>query len=284
MVGRCRQRSVRHNPNFRQHIPGCSFPACANVQPVVKNLPLLQPFTDDEFARLAGFLDAIGTSAMNIETLDSYFAALICNPDMVLPSEYLLQIWGEDFSSDSNDQASGIVGLLMRHWNTIAAEWRSTLDEPNVYLPVLLEGTDGVAPGNDWAYGFMRGVQTHPESWSLLINDEDRGDPMLPIMMLHYEHDPAPEMRPPPIPSEKREELLQTVIAGLTQSTGTFSRTGEHLPTFRFPSHYAATDRRSGAIVHAAAAERTSNAALLAHRACTDQTTSTREILNVTRT
>lgn len=39
---------------------------------------------------------------------------------------------------------------------------------------------------------------------------------MLPIMMLHYEHDPDPQMRPPPIPSEKREELLQTMIASLT--------------------------------------------------------------------
>ncbi|WP_200655680.1 YecA/YgfB family protein, partial [Paraburkholderia aspalathi] len=163
------------------------------------NLTLLQPLTDDEFTRLAGFLDVIGTSAMNIETLDGYFAALICGPDMVLPSEYLPEIWGEEFSFDSDDQATEIMSLLMRHWNTIAEELRLTLDEPNVYLPVLLEGADGVAPGNDWAHGFMRGVQTRPESWSLLINDEDHGGAMLPIMMLHYEHDPAPEMRPPPI-------------------------------------------------------------------------------------
>lgn len=216
MVERCRRRSASHNPNFRQQIPACSFSSCANVQPAVKNLPLLQPLTDDEFARLAGFLEAIGTPAMNIETLDGYFAALICGPDMVLPSEYLPQILGEDFSFDSDDQATEIMGLLMRHWNTIAAELRITLDEPNVYLPVLLEGADGVAPGNDWAHGFMRGVQTRPASWSLLIDDEDHGGPILPIMMLHHEHDPAPEMRPPPIPPEKREELLQMVIAGLT--------------------------------------------------------------------
>jgi uncharacterized protein len=135
---------------------------------------------------------------------------------MVPPSEYLPQILGEDFSFDSDDQATEIMGLLMRHWNTIAAELRITLDEPNVYLPVLLEGADGVAPGNDWAHGFMRGVQTRPASWSLLIDDEDRAGPILPIMMLHHEHDPALEMRPPPIPPEKREELLQMVIAGLT--------------------------------------------------------------------
>ncbi len=39
------------------------------------------------------FLDEIGVPAMNMESLDGYFAALICGPDMVLPSEYLPGIW-----------------------------------------------------------------------------------------------------------------------------------------------------------------------------------------------
>ncbi|MFT0175161.1 SEC-C metal-binding domain-containing protein, partial [Paraburkholderia mimosarum] len=30
------------------------------------------------------------------------------------------------------------------------------------------------------------------------------------------EHNPDPQMRPPQIPAEKREELLETMIAGLT--------------------------------------------------------------------
>ena len=36
-----------------------------------------QPLTDQEFERLADFLGRIGPAAMNIETLDGYFAALI---------------------------------------------------------------------------------------------------------------------------------------------------------------------------------------------------------------
>ena len=175
-----------------------------------------QPLTDDEFDRLAEFLDAIGASAMNIEMLDGYFSALICGPDIVPPSEYLPQIWGEDFAFESDEQAAEIVGLLMRHWNTIAVELRHTLDEPDVYLPVLLEGEDGVATGNDWAHGFMRGVETRAASWGEFIHDEDHCGPMIPIMMLHYEHDSDPQMRPPPIPPEKREEILETMIAGLT--------------------------------------------------------------------
>jgi uncharacterized protein len=62
----------------------------------------------------------------------------------------------------------------------------------------------------------MRGVQMRPASWGELIHDEDHGGPMIPIMMLHHEHNPDPQMRPPPIPAEKREELLETMIAGLT--------------------------------------------------------------------
>lgn len=104
------------------------------------------PLTDDEFARLSGFLDTIGPSAMNIEMLDGYFAALICGPDMVPPSEYLPQIWGKDFGFESDEQATEIMSLLMRHWNTIATELRHTLDKPDVYLPGFSKETMALRP------------------------------------------------------------------------------------------------------------------------------------------
>ena len=50
---------------------------------------------------------------MSIEMLDGYFAALICGPEMVLPSEYLPQIWGEDFSFDNDAEATEIMGLTL---------------------------------------------------------------------------------------------------------------------------------------------------------------------------
>ena len=51
-----------------------------------------QALTDTELDRLTDFLEAIGSSAMNMEMLEGYFAALICGPEMVLPREYLPQI------------------------------------------------------------------------------------------------------------------------------------------------------------------------------------------------
>jgi uncharacterized protein len=176
-----------------------------------------QPLSHNELDRLGEFLDGIGAPAMNVEALDGYFAALICGPDTVPPSEYLPQIWGDNFSFDSNNQATDILGLLMRHWNTISVELQRTLKERHVYLPVLLEGDDGIASGNAWARGFMRGVQTRPASWRKLIESDEYGGAMIPIMLLAHEHDPDPTMRPKPVAPGKREELLEMMIAGLTQ-------------------------------------------------------------------
>ncbi len=185
-------------------------------KPAVDKPASHQPLTDSEFDRLEDFLASIENPAMNIETLDGFFAGLICGPDVVFPSEYLPTMWGEGVSFESDAQAAEIAELLTRHWNAIRSELERALREPNVYLPVLLEQEDGVASANDWAHGFMQAVQLRPDNWSELIEDEVHGGPMVAIMMLHHEHDPDPQMRPPKISPEKREDVVKTMIAGLT--------------------------------------------------------------------
>lgn len=172
-----------------------------------------QPLTNAELDRLAAFLDAI--PAMSLESLDGYFAALICCPDPVMPSAYLPEIWGEDFAFDSQAQATEILNLIVRHWNAIASELLRTLKEPHIYLPVLLEGDGGIAPGNDWARGFMQAVRQRPASWRELLDDDERVGLLVPMMLLAHEHDPDPSLRPPPIDPDKREKALELMIASL---------------------------------------------------------------------
>jgi uncharacterized protein len=69
------------------------------------------------------------------------------------------------------DQANEILGLMMRHWNTIAG----TLFKGEACVPLLLEDEDGVAHGNDWAHGFMRGMGMCHDGWAELVNDEEHG-------------------------------------------------------------------------------------------------------------
>ena len=136
---------------------------------------------------------------MNLEELDGFFAALIAGPETVMPSEYYPEVFGGEMSEacefESLDQANEILGLMMRHWNTIAG----TLFKGEVYVPLLLEDENGVAHGNDWARGFMRGMDMRHDGWAELVNDEEHGGCLIPMMMLYHEHDEDPEMRPEPI-------------------------------------------------------------------------------------
>jgi uncharacterized protein len=53
------------------------------------------------------------------------------------------------------------------------------------------------------------------DGWAELVNDEEHGGCLIPMMMLCHEHDEDPEMRPKPISPEKREEVIVHIAAGL---------------------------------------------------------------------
>jgi uncharacterized protein len=99
----------------------------------------------------------------------------------------------------------------MRHWNEISR----TLNNDELYFPLLLEDEMGKAKANDWAHGFYRGMQLNRCGWDELLNDEDQGGCVVPILALVYEHDPDPKMSPGVIDDERREKILIAMIAGL---------------------------------------------------------------------
>ncbi|WP_028998441.1 UPF0149 family protein [Azohydromonas australica] len=174
------------------------------------------PLAEQELDQLHDALHA-GCAAMKLEAMDGYFTALICSPEFVSPNEAVQQVLGGKFAFDGDEQAGQIIGLMMRHSNWIVAELQRTLAGPDVYLLVLLEDEAGVVHGNDWAHGFMRGVQARPGSWNELIASDKEGGCLLPMMMLVHEHDPDPGMRPPPIDADRRQEVIATMIAGATR-------------------------------------------------------------------
>jgi uncharacterized protein len=162
----------------------------------VKTFTQQEPLTDAELDRLGDFLKGCKDGkAMNVEALDGFFAALIAGPETVMPSEYYREVFGGEMSDacefGSLDEANEILGLMMRHWNDIAG----TLFKGEVYVPLLLEDENGTAHGNDWARGFMRGMGMRHDGWAALVNDEEHGGCLIPMMMLCHEHDEDPEMR-----------------------------------------------------------------------------------------
>jgi uncharacterized protein len=198
----------------------------------MKTLPTNDPLTNAELDRLGEFLKGCkGGRAMNVEQLDGFFAALIAGPEIVMPSEYYSEVFGGEMSDTcdfrSLDEANEILELMQRQWNGIAG----TLFNGEVYGPLLLEDEDGVALGNDWACGFTRGMAMRHDGWAELINDEEHGGGLIPMMMLYHEHDEDPEMRPEPINPEKREEVIVHMAAGLVTAYRYFREHRQRIPS-----------------------------------------------------
>ena len=81
------------------------------------------------------------------------------------------------------------LSLIMRHWNVIA----DTLHSGDVFLPLLLEDENGISHANDWAKGFLRGMELRKTEWAALPDDEKHCGWLVPIFVLAHEHDPDPE-------------------------------------------------------------------------------------------
>jgi uncharacterized protein len=179
-----------------------------------------QPLTDAEFERLTAVLTRFGDKrAMNLEQLDGFLSALICSPELVPPSEYLPVIWGGDIVLEDQFSAQPVLNnflsLIMRHWNSII----DTMQSGEVYFPLLLQDENGVAHANDWANGFLRGMELRKECWVDLLNDEEHGGSLVPIFTLAHEHHPDAAMRPykEPVSAELRETLIVGAAAGMNE-------------------------------------------------------------------
>lgn len=180
--------------------------------------PKHTPLTDDELDYLDSILNQFkNEEAMNMEKADGFFTVLICSPELTMPSNYLPEVFGGGSLSDceamnSLGEAEKFMGLLMQHWNEVSARLRNE----EVFIPLIFENDDGTAQGNDWAKGFLRGMALHQDDWNELLNDENQGGYLVPIMALAHEHDPDPKLRPyqEPISTERRKTLLAGLAAG----------------------------------------------------------------------
>jgi uncharacterized protein len=174
------------------------------------------PLKEKELGQLDDFLESIGPSAMSMEKIDGFFAALMCAPDLVMPSKWFPEIWGPDFAFESETQANRYIGLLMRHWNSVSTQLMPSLEQQDAFSPVLAEDDDGIALGNEWAHGFMHGVGMQPEHWAMVLNDPTRAQWLQPILTLHHETDADPSLRSRIESNDDREALLDRIPASLS--------------------------------------------------------------------
>ena len=161
---------------------------------------------ESELELLQDFLEKI-ESPFNLESLDGFFTALICGPDMIMPSQFLPVIIA-DYSFENETDCEQFINLLMGYWNSVSRELKLASESYDFdYEPFLYEYDDVGVTANIWAVGFMTGVSMGAEGWETLILD-DPESPMMPIIFL------ANEMQPDFPEDIKIPEALRESIIG----------------------------------------------------------------------
>jgi uncharacterized protein len=119
---------------------------------------------------------------MQLSDLDGFLTGVVVGPELIMPSEWLPVIWGDDPPEFKNDEmAERIIGTIMGRYNEIV---QSLSADPPGFEPIFWETKNGLVIAGDWAEGFMDAMGLRPVEWAALLNDEKAGLPLVPIIAL----------------------------------------------------------------------------------------------------
>ena len=135
-----------------------------------KAAELHQPLSEAELDELDDFLadEAIEDRSMDVSMMEGFLTAVAIGPRTVLPSEWLPWVWDiedgqAEASFESEEQATRIISLVMRHHNAVV---QTFIDDPASFEAVFRLGNQWGAA--EWCEGFILGFQFSDEAWSLL--------------------------------------------------------------------------------------------------------------------
>lgn len=148
-----------------------------------------KPLSERELDELQDFLssDAVPEECMDIAMLHGFLTALVAGPSLVLPSEWLPVVWGEEEGPEfeSEDVALRIFNLIMRLYDSVM---RTLQDAPHKFVPLLYkERTAGDKldfSAKEWCKGFVAGAHLRTGDWDGLVQDRDNFALLTPILAL----------------------------------------------------------------------------------------------------
>lgn len=131
--------------------------------------------TDPELAELGAFLGAEDApdDRMSIVACEGFLTGVVSSPEMIAPSQWLPIVLGSEERAAFADeaQASRIVSLLMRFYNSIAGMLYETQD----FDPLIGDerGELSVGAAIVWAYGYWEAIRLQPTRWEELFSSVD---------------------------------------------------------------------------------------------------------------
>ncbi|MBM2294121.1 UPF0149 family protein [Sulfitobacter pseudonitzschiae] len=130
--------------------------------------------SDQELDRLDQLLSALPKEnlPMTLSELDGYVTGILLCPDIIAPSEWLSNVWGETGDANFPDipTAEATISAVMKHYNSVAMLLTQT-----PWIEPIYE----VDPNSDetlweaWINGFACALRLRPDEWTTVL---ERGD------------------------------------------------------------------------------------------------------------
>ena len=139
--------------------------------------PPFAPLSEDEFNELEHFLlYGVDTEeVMTLDMADGFLHAIAVGPITTHPKQWLPKIWGTTEMMppmDSIEQLNHILGLVMRHFNSIIAGLEDDPREISPYWSTMTYEADEQEydDAEAWAYGFVEGMKLCWNDWQPLLS------------------------------------------------------------------------------------------------------------------
>ena len=154
--------------------------------------------------------EVVGDNTMLLSELDGFLAGLIVCPEMIMPSEWMALVWGDEAPVfDSVEQAQAISDLILGHYNDIIRQ----LDQSR-YSPIYDTDIDDTILWETWIEGFGQAMRLRPEAWRAFARNED-ADLRRALFVLgrlkQLATNPTRDIKPSDM-DEKLEELAPDLI------------------------------------------------------------------------
>ena len=131
--------------------------------------------TDAEIDQLEALLSNIEVmpDAMCASELDGFVAGLLLCPEMIMPSEWLSEVWALDNEPAfaSIEQAQNTIGAVMSHYNRVAENLASRTKPYGIVLE-----HDDIQDKPFWEFwiaGFYQAMRLRPEAWETYWEADD---------------------------------------------------------------------------------------------------------------
>ncbi len=187
------------------------------MQPTVREVQdMMAPLSDAELEELDRFLlyGVNNDEAMTLDRLDGYLHALAIGPQTIMPKQWMPKVWGEDSAMmppmDSLEQLNHIMGLVMRHYNSIISGFEQKPPFVVPYWDTHEYDIGDFENAEGWACGFTEGVALNRAAWEPLFDTPQGQQWYRPIGLLGEEAFSSDQNELTRTP-QQREQLAQQI-------------------------------------------------------------------------